>query len=100
MENESKIINCIANSTEEISTPASAYGVKLEQFAASVENLTQIDDYTYGGATAYSAKWSSDANYLAIGGNRNGSHVEIATFATSSFEISNALHLRYRLKSE
>jgi len=73
MEDGTKIVNCIANSTSVLSTgDADALGIKLESVLISGTSLQDLltsgTDYT-GGDVHY-FDWSSDSRYLAVAGDQ------------------------------
>ena len=74
MEQESKIINCIANSTSLFATDtsATAYGIKLEPVLVDdIFTNSFVEEYGELGIfseVVYSVDWSSDGKYLAVGG--------------------------------
>ena len=62
-ETESKIINCVANSSEVLDDTGIAYGMKL----SGVLTTSSVTSYEHGALIVHSVDWSPDANYLAIG---------------------------------
>jgi len=90
MEQETKIINCIANSTEvNLTGSGCAYGIKLEPFINVTDPLTTIDSADYG-ASVNSVDWSPDGRFLAVGGagpTDTTNEIQIFSFDGSSLAL-------------
>ena len=77
-ERESKIINCIANSTSALSTTSGvAYGISLEGGGLGALSLIDSEDDLN---VAWSTAWSPDGAYLAAVGSSGGQEIYIYSF--------------------
>jgi len=90
METETKIIDCIANSTEiDLTGSGCAYGIKLQPFILSDAFTTTVTSLDYG-ASIRSVSWSPDGRFLAVGGNGPTSpndEIEVFSFDGSSLTL-------------
>jgi len=92
MERETKIIDCIANSTEvNLTGSGCAYGIKLEPFILS-DALTTFTGTDYGVTLGVnSVDWSPDGRFLAIGGNGPadpGNEIQVFSFDGTSLSLT------------
>ncbi|MFC1841782.1 right-handed parallel beta-helix repeat-containing protein [Candidatus Dependentiae bacterium] len=77
METETKIVQCIANSTSVLSTGSGiAFGIKLEP----VYTGTEFKDDADFGAIVFSVDWSPDGRYLAAGGSDPNDEIKVYSF--------------------
>ena len=84
MEEGTKIINCIANST--ISTQSSsAFGIFLEPKILS--EISTITSEAHG-TTVFSVSWSPKEKFLAIGGNTASGNQEIRIYSFDGLSLS------------
>ena len=82
-EAESKIINCVANSSQVLDDTGIAYGIKLSGELTS----NSVSNYEHGGYVL-SVDWSPDANYLALGGQEGVDGVEFRVLDWDGVSLS------------
>jgi len=111
VEQETKIINCIVNSTISSSTTCgSSYGIKVESIA-EYESFDEIETITFDTAGAVllestSAVFSPDRSYIATVGariilNGNNTNVKISAFdGVNATDITTALFSAYGNNSD
>jgi len=84
-ETESKIINCVANSSEVLGDTGIAYGIKL----SGVRDVPSVTTYNRGSvANVYAVDWSPDVNYLAFGGDNNANNVGVRVLGWDGVSLS------------
>ncbi|MFC1841781.1 WD40 repeat domain-containing protein [Candidatus Dependentiae bacterium] len=82
METETKIVQCIANSTSVLSSGSGiAFGIKLEP----VYTGTEFKDEANFGDVVNSVDWSPDGRYLAVGGEDEDNEIKIYKFDGTEF---------------
>ncbi|MFC1843062.1 WD40 repeat domain-containing protein, partial [Candidatus Dependentiae bacterium] len=98
---ESKIIGCVANSTNVLTGSGSAYGILLEQVVTGTDLTDElISSYTHGDDVR-SVDWSTSGTYLAIGGDNGtgGYEVRVLSFDGSSLSLIDSYTHSHRVTS-